>query len=345
MVGPFCFSVLGAMTLSVASFTLLGRAESLMQNRLTRSLFFCSQNRGCIEKKYQMVRMCRAKESEIQGALRGGFLSTSRDEKFADLAFPSAYRSADGTPRGFCNWLVPGQIMAGRYPHGTPWGSKTGSPTPQESRVHLDQLITAGVDTFVCLQAEVPAQDAQVEWPESGIIPHLSAAQGFRRYLPDAVAAASDAKRATPRFLRFPIPDFGVPDMAALLPLVASLAADVRRGAAVPYLHCWGGRGRAGTIGACLLLALRIGPDAAAAAAAAAPSALAAGDALGFVAAEEAAEAAEAALRTVQAGYNTRVGEDGGGSLSPETDGQRDFVRRFARVLIAARPAAPPPAA
>jgi hypothetical protein len=280
----------------------------------------------------------------MQGGLRGGDPNADVDDSFANLAFSSSYRSADGSPRGFCNWLIPGRVMAGRYPNSTPWGSKTGSPTAQESRAHLDQLIAAGVDTFVCLQAEVPAQDAEggaSGWPGTGLMP-----AGFRRYLPDAVAAARAAGRAEqPRFVRFPITDFGVPDMATLLPLVAALADDVRRGASVPYLHCWGGRGRAGTIGACLLLALRLGPDAAAAAAAAAPSALAAGDALSGSAAAEAAEAAAAALRAVQGGYSTRVGEDGGGALSPETDGQRDFVRRFARVLVAAARAAAPSAA
>jgi hypothetical protein len=42
-------------------------------------------------------------------------------------------------------------------------------------------------------------------------------------------------------------------------------------------------------------------------------------------------DAAKYALVMVQKGYDTRVGEDGGGSLSPETQGQRDFVLNFAR--------------
>ena len=32
-------------------------------------------------------------------------------------------------------------------------------------------------------------------------------------------------------------------------------------------------------------------------------------------------------------GYDTRVGADGGGDKSPETEGQRDFVRAFAKSI------------
>ena len=60
-----------------------------------------------------------------------------------------------------------------------------------------------------------------------------------------------------PRFLRLPIADFGTPaDGDRLAALVQELAAAVAAGTAVPYVHCWGGRGRAGTLGACLLVRL-----------------------------------------------------------------------------------------
>jgi len=41
--------------------------------------------------------------------------------------------------------------------------------------------------------------------------------------------------------------------------------------------------------------------------------------------------AASEALDLVQLGYDTRVGQDGGGSKSPETEEQREFVAAFAR--------------
>ncbi len=46
-----------------------------------------------------------------------------------------------------------------------------------------------------------------------------------------------------------------------LEPLLASLEARLRAGQVI-YLHCWGGRGRAGTVGACLLARMyRLGAE------------------------------------------------------------------------------------
>jgi len=47
---------------------------------------------------------------------------------------------------------VQGKVMVGRYPHGTPLGSKTGRPTKDESIQHLRALARAGINTYVMLQ-------------------------------------------------------------------------------------------------------------------------------------------------------------------------------------------------
>lgn len=61
------------------------------------------------------------------------------------------------------------------------------------------------------------------------------------------------------------------------------------------YIHCWGGRGRAGTVGACLL-----------------------GQAWGL--------SADEALERVQRAFATRQDTK---ERSPETDQQREFVRQY----------------
>ena len=59
-------------------------------------------------------------------------------------------------------------------------------------------------------------------------------------------------KRREVQFLYFPIKNRGIPSMAELKEIVARLEKEVKAGHTL-YIHCWGGRGRAGTIGACLI--------------------------------------------------------------------------------------------
>ena len=238
----------------------------------------------------------------------------------AELAFDSSYTDRLGNQRGFCNWLVPGKVMLGRYPHGTPVGSKTGRPSPEESRAHLRRVLGAGVTTFVMLQEEVPAQDDAGAWPANDLVPLADAEraekypEGFSRYYCDAVSVARElGVPKEPVFLHLPIADFGVPDMGELLGELFLLRDDIRKHKDIVYIHCWGGRGRAGTVGACLYLMLRYKDGAA----------------------FDVSTATAEALTLVQRGYETRVGEDGGGSQSPETEEQREFVRMFAAELYA----------
>jgi hypothetical protein len=250
-----------------------------------------------------------------------------------DLAFSSFYMDNTGQPRGFCNWIVPQKIMAGRYPHGTPIGSKTGSPSPDEARRHLRAVMTeAGVNTFVMLQTEVPAQDDDMSWPLNNIVPLADPIKankyplGFVRYYHDAMEIASnelDKKKAPPSFRHLPIPDFDIPqDMKELKAALYGFCKGILNNGQAIYLHCWGGRGRAGTVGACLYLLLRHEEE----------------ENLrnGF---DDPMTAANEALDLVQRGYDTRVGEDGGGSKSPETEEQRHFVHAFAQELFSQRDA------
>jgi alanine transaminase len=48
----------------------------------------------------------------------------------------------------FANWLVPGTLLVGRYPYVEPSRCKT----YQQGEQKLDQILKAGVTTFVSLQ-------------------------------------------------------------------------------------------------------------------------------------------------------------------------------------------------
>lgn len=80
------------------------------------------------------------------------------------------------------------------------------------------------------------------------------------------------------------------------------LAARIQKGQVV-YLHCWGGRGRAGTVGAAFLASL-----------------------YGL--------SAEQALERVQKAFDTR---NDGGRKSPETNEQIEFVTDFVKRLQTTR--------
>jgi len=90
----------------------------------------------------------------------------------------------------------------------------------------------------------------------------------------------------------------------ALALYVEDLARRLESGESV-YVHCWGGRGRAGTVGACLL-----------------------GRAWGVATADE-------ALERVQRAFDTRGDREGGiRRLSPETPAQIKAVRRYFKTVL-----------
>jgi protein-tyrosine phosphatase len=65
------------------------------------------------------------------------------------------------------------------------------------------------------------------------------------------------------QFMSFPIPDRGVPNHSAnLLKLLSTLEAQLRSGRSVA-VHCRAGIGRSGLMGACILHAFGVDPDAA----------------------------------------------------------------------------------
>ena len=135
---------------------------------------------------------------------------------------------------GSANWLLPGRVLVGRYP-----GTLPGETT----EAAIGAIASAGVDTFVCLQAEVPAHGGAA-YP-AGLEPYA-----------DLARAALAPLGREPAFVHLGIPDLQpAPRFGDLVRLVDDLADRVERGR-VLYIHCWGGKGRTGLVAACLLLKL-----------------------------------------------------------------------------------------
>jgi protein-tyrosine phosphatase len=64
------------------------------------------------------------------------------------------------------------------------------------------------------------------------------------------------------RSIRLPIPDFSAPTVDEMARILDTIDEAVARGDVV-YVHCWGGRGRTGTVIACHLVRHGLEPDAA----------------------------------------------------------------------------------
>ena len=121
----------------------------------------------------------------------------------------------------------------------------------------------------------------------------------FRRYAPDA-------RRVNPstEFLYYPIEDYSVAAMDSMVRFLIKLHAHVVASDRALYVHCHGGCGRAGTVGACLLTLLYPGMS------------------------------ADEALERVNHYFFLRgVDATAGFYQSPETDEQKDRVRAFAKLV------------
>ena len=233
-----------------------------------------------------------------------------------DFEFDSTYVN-NGERRGWANWIIRDHLMIGQYPHCQP---AVPGPDAADATAHLRLVQAAGVNCFVCLQDELPSQDDDDAWPADGIqLPDPQHRQQwpapFARYAEEANLLAAEMGRAPVSFLHCPIVDLSTPrdglgDGATLLKLMDAMLAHYECGGGGTYVHCWGGRGRAGLVGGCFLALVRPDLD------------------------------GQQILRLIQAAYDTRVGASSmAGALkrSPQTEAQRSFVRSFANAVRAAR--------
>lgn len=240
--------------------------------------------------------------SGVQGAHAQGLRLPDLDHTYETMVSFTEY----------ANWLVPGALMTGRYPFVEP--SRCTSRNVGEEQ--LERIISHGIKTFVSLQGELPHQK---DMPLKGVDgfqgykapatliaaalsdpPTVEEMNGLRtpyldKFLPPKKNAPKTSRRMIElEFLHYPIVDLSVPTMGLLDEIVNSTIERIQ-GGDVMYLHCWGGRGRAGTVGACVV-----------------------GKMYDL--------SAEEALERVQRAFDTR---NDGGRKSPETEEQLKLVKEY----------------
>ncbi len=119
-------------------------------------------------------------------------------------------------------WVESGLLMAGAYP---------GDYDRLESRRRIAALLECGIRTFVSLmEAREEGLDAPTE-PAYGAL----------------VAQLAREQRVSTACLRFEIHDYSVPTHERMAEILAAIDGSLERQRPV-YLHCWGGRGRTGTV-------------------------------------------------------------------------------------------------
>jgi hypothetical protein len=72
----------------------------------------------------------------------------------------------------YSNWIVPGYLMLGRYPFVEPRRCES----HEQGQQQLQQILDAGITTFVCLQAELPRQEGMPLQGIDGFSPYLETA-------------------------------------------------------------------------------------------------------------------------------------------------------------------------
>lgn len=110
-------------------------------------------------------------------------------------------------------WVIPGRLLAGEYP---------GAKRPEKARRKIRALLDAGVTSFVDL-----TEAGEITWGGDPMAP-------YEHLLPV-------------EYRRWPIPDTGVVSDADYDRILAHINSELDSGRVV-YVHCWGGKGRTGTV-------------------------------------------------------------------------------------------------
>eukprot|EP00210_Caulerpa_lentillifera_P005863 g5607.t1 len=178
----------------------------------------------------------------------------------------------------FSNWILPGHLMIGRYPYVEP-GELKKCRTHEIGERQLRQILETGIRTFVSVQSDVISQNEMPLGGDKGFLPYKPTAEliasalegpptkesfeGIRnrfidRFLPrKSVKTKSETTQVSADciFVHHPVKGMKTLTPQDLDPVLTDLETRLTGGEKL-YIHCWGGRGRAGIVGSCLLAKL-----------------------------------------------------------------------------------------
>jgi len=161
----------------------------------------------------------------------------------------SAERQQVNTPFNRSYWVESGRLLAGFYPGGT---------SAAETTAKLDQLLDAGIRTFINLTEEEevgtnvgPLGAFQLEFnlSEEG---ETGTNVGTLRPYQLELHALAEKRNIDIAYTRIPIRDLEVPSFKTMDLILGVIGFSISNSQPV-YVHCLGGIGRTGTVVGCYL--------------------------------------------------------------------------------------------
>jgi len=131
-----------------------------------------------------------------------------------------------GMPFPRCYWVAPG-LMAGCYP---------GANNEDQSKVKLQGLLDAGIRHVINLM-----EPNEADWDGKSFVSYENQMTGL-----------ADTMGVDVGFNRMPIGDMSVPSKVHMERILDLIDRCIQNDQPV-YIHCWGGRGRTGTVVGCYL--------------------------------------------------------------------------------------------
>jgi hypothetical protein len=138
------------------------------------------------------------------------------------LPFPKSY------------WVIPGKLLAGQYP---------GHLLPEQATARIGALVDCGIRHVINLM-----EADEVDYQGRPFVPYIEEMRHRAAQRAEVVG-----------WSHHPIRDGGIPDPAAMRAILDEIDAALDNERAV-YIHCWGGKGRTGTVIGCYLIRHGIAP-------------------------------------------------------------------------------------